>query len=418
MALVPSAQYPSQTDADPAYPQGKARNAGAFQDGTGTPLEKSWLNDTWGFQQALLAEAGITPSGTPDQVGASDYLEAVAFVAERAAAAATKLLLASQALKAWTVVSSSAGGGSRIGAARDPSRACALVSNGAASSTFRVRGDGKPTVAGNVASPLGDIARDPNTNTYVAAVGGTSFAYRSTNFGTSWTIATTKPAGAADLVVWGDGTFLAARDDFSVYTSPTGDVWTLRLTGITARSICATRDAVGVEYLLAASQIAVVVSSDSGVNWAAGGVLPDAASHNVTTATGMASAPVGNQLLPFYLANISGGTAYRVYRASADGTGWAQISSLPMPPDLVGDNAQVKLLSDHDTGALLAVLQTNGLTKGTWLFLSIDGGLSWFAGVNVDSSKSAVAMANGRVFIGSPTVGGLLMSCYESELLG
>lgn len=77
MSLIPSDRYPGQIDSDAGYPQGKARNSGSFQDGTGTPLEKDWVNDIWGFLQALLAESAITPSGDPDEVGASQYLEAV-----------------------------------------------------------------------------------------------------------------------------------------------------------------------------------------------------------------------------------------------------------------------------------------------------------------------------------------------------
>lgn len=408
MALVPSAQYPSQTDSDPAYPQGKARNAGSFQDGTGTPLEKNWVNDVWGFLQSLLAVAGITPSGTPDQVGASDYLDAVSHVAATAATAAS--------LKGWARVSSSITG-TNLGAARDASRALALISNGAASGTLRVRGDGSPTATGNIATGVADIARDPGTDTYVAAVGGVVFAYRSTNFGTSWTVATTKPADAALRVVWGDGAFLAIRANNAIYTSPTGDVWTARTTsgGILVRSCCATKDAVGTEYLLVASQVAVEVSSNAGVTWAAAGALPDAAHHGSSTATGMASVPVGNALLPFFLANYDSGTEYRVYRAAADGSGWTHISTLPLPLPLVGDNAAVRLIGDRDTGALLAVLQSNGTTKGTWLFLSIDGGESWASSVCVDAFLGAVAMANGRIFISNAA--GISMSSYEGELL-
>jgi hypothetical protein len=77
MALNPGASYPSQTTAgDPAYPQGKARNRALPGDGTGFPWTANVANDILGFQQALLAAAGITPSGVPDGVGASDYLSA------------------------------------------------------------------------------------------------------------------------------------------------------------------------------------------------------------------------------------------------------------------------------------------------------------------------------------------------------
>jgi hypothetical protein len=79
MAIDPSAEYGAQVDtSDPTgYPQGQARNISSPGDGTGTPLERKWVSDVWGFEQALLAAAGITPSGTPDKVGASQYLEAL-----------------------------------------------------------------------------------------------------------------------------------------------------------------------------------------------------------------------------------------------------------------------------------------------------------------------------------------------------
>lgn len=79
MAIVPSTNYSGQIDTSDstAYPQGKAQNVTVAGDGTGTPLEKAWVNDLWGFLQALLDRAGITPSGDPDEVGASDYLDAL-----------------------------------------------------------------------------------------------------------------------------------------------------------------------------------------------------------------------------------------------------------------------------------------------------------------------------------------------------
>lgn len=83
MALIPSSRYPAQTDSAAGYPHGKARNAGSYQDSTGTPLERDWVNDLWGFLQALLSNASITPSGDPDEVGASQYLEAVHFAARQ-----------------------------------------------------------------------------------------------------------------------------------------------------------------------------------------------------------------------------------------------------------------------------------------------------------------------------------------------
>lgn len=78
MALDLATTYPGQIDeSDPDYPTGKAQNVVVEGDGTGTPLEETWLNDLFGFQQALLAEADITPSGDADTAVASQYLEAV-----------------------------------------------------------------------------------------------------------------------------------------------------------------------------------------------------------------------------------------------------------------------------------------------------------------------------------------------------
>src|SRR5262245_7730447 len=79
MAIRPLDAYPGQVSgADPVgYPHGRAQNLSVPGDGTGSPLEKDWLNDHWGFLQAILSEKAITPSGTPDKVGASQYLTAI-----------------------------------------------------------------------------------------------------------------------------------------------------------------------------------------------------------------------------------------------------------------------------------------------------------------------------------------------------
>lgn len=76
--LIPKNRYPGQTDTgDAGFPEGKARNATTLNDGTGFPIEKDWVNDLLGAKQALVDEAGVTPSGDPDKVGASDELDAL-----------------------------------------------------------------------------------------------------------------------------------------------------------------------------------------------------------------------------------------------------------------------------------------------------------------------------------------------------
>ncbi|HKY40771.1 MAG TPA: hypothetical protein VJN18_32775 [Polyangiaceae bacterium] len=85
MALDLTVTYEGQVvDDDPNYPQGKARNIVVEGDGIGTPWEQQLVNDWLGFYQALLLAAGITPSGSPDHANASQYKEAVEWIAAAA----------------------------------------------------------------------------------------------------------------------------------------------------------------------------------------------------------------------------------------------------------------------------------------------------------------------------------------------
>lgn len=78
MAIRPEIKYPGRTTpASDAYPLGSAQDITTPGDGTGTPLQKDWINDIWGFLQALLAATDITPSGTPDTAQNSQYLQAL-----------------------------------------------------------------------------------------------------------------------------------------------------------------------------------------------------------------------------------------------------------------------------------------------------------------------------------------------------
>lgn len=107
MAIAPSSVYPGQVDtSDPSgYPYGTARNDVVVGDGSGTPLEELWVKDIFGFQQALLAAAGITPSNVPDKVGASQYLTALLQLSQATSDARAKLaLLKTQALN-WKLFS-------------------------------------------------------------------------------------------------------------------------------------------------------------------------------------------------------------------------------------------------------------------------------------------------------------------------
>lgn len=84
MAIRPVDEFQGQIDPVSAeYPHGKARNITAVGDGNGTPWERRIANDIFGLQQSLLEAAGITPSGVPDEVGASQYLQAMEILRRR-----------------------------------------------------------------------------------------------------------------------------------------------------------------------------------------------------------------------------------------------------------------------------------------------------------------------------------------------
>lgn len=75
MAIKPNELYPSRTTAPNVnYPYGGAQDVVVQGDGTGTPWRSPVVNDLWGFLQALLDNAGVTPSGAADTAVASQYL--------------------------------------------------------------------------------------------------------------------------------------------------------------------------------------------------------------------------------------------------------------------------------------------------------------------------------------------------------
>lgn len=82
MAINPFDAYPTQTvPPSGAYPYGAARDVVVPGDNLGTPYDAHVLNDIFGFFQAMLAAANVSPSGVPDAVGASQYLESIVKIA-------------------------------------------------------------------------------------------------------------------------------------------------------------------------------------------------------------------------------------------------------------------------------------------------------------------------------------------------
>lgn len=61
---------------DASYPYGSAQDESSPGAGDGSPYFKARADDIFGFQQALLADAGIVPSGNADTVLDSQYMQA------------------------------------------------------------------------------------------------------------------------------------------------------------------------------------------------------------------------------------------------------------------------------------------------------------------------------------------------------
>lgn len=68
---------PRANPGDGNYPNGSIKNESVPGANDGTPLDKDWGNDMVGFGDALLNAGGVTPSGLPDTVLASDRLTAL-----------------------------------------------------------------------------------------------------------------------------------------------------------------------------------------------------------------------------------------------------------------------------------------------------------------------------------------------------
>lgn len=76
MAIKP-ADYTYSNPASADYPYGSAVNASAPGATDGTPADEGWVNDMFGFHQALLSAAGIVASGAPDNAQVSQLRDAV-----------------------------------------------------------------------------------------------------------------------------------------------------------------------------------------------------------------------------------------------------------------------------------------------------------------------------------------------------
>lgn len=220
MALIPKDTYPGQIDSTDAvaYPHGKARNETGPNNNDGTPWEQELVNDILGFQQALLWAAGIMPSGDADEVGASDYLDAVNLLVHFKAVVG--------ALANQTVQTVAAGyGGTFQGIARGAGSFLAYGTSGEIQTLTQSVWSHKTAAAAFSGSFLGAAY----SGALWVLVGSTGEIQTSPD-STTWTHRVAGAAYAGDFfdVAHAAGTFIAVGAGGEIQTSPDGTTWTRR----------------------------------------------------------------------------------------------------------------------------------------------------------------------------------------------
>lgn len=269
MAISPLAKYFTQIDgSDPTgYPYGAARDDLTPDDGTGTPLQEDWVNDVFGLQQALLNEASIVPSGTPDKVGSSQYLDAIKAVIQDLADQNLKTLQ----LENWDTYQVDTFTGSLSGIRHHSSGVFITVgANDELQSSFDGITWTRRTSGGGPMDTLYGTAFDGTT--YVA-VGMSGRIKSSTNLAT-WTARTAANGytGSFTDIIYrppGDATagfFCAIGTSGEIQTSASGATWT-KQTQAGAYAGFFNRIAYGNELLVAVGDSGEIQTSQFAETW-------------------------------------------------------------------------------------------------------------------------------------------------------
>lgn len=266
MALIPSSRYPGQTDTgDPGYPHGKARNSTTFQDGTGTPRERDGINDSWGFHQALLAAGRVVPSGDPDEVGSSQYLQALqVIVGETARSEAEKVVLAN-----WEEA---------VDFPNDTTQLTwiagvfPLFLAMAAGGKLRTSPDGITWTARSTG--ISTRLRAAATSLTVAVIVGDEGTILRSTDGITWSSQTSGTSEDLRDVTYAIGLYVAVGTNGTILTSPDGITWTSRTSGLTTEDLYGVTSNVfqGIASLFVAvgsgTESAILTSPDA-VTWTA-----------------------------------------------------------------------------------------------------------------------------------------------------
>lgn len=392
MALVPSSQYPAQTDSDPAYPQGKARNAGTFQDGTGTPLEKNWVNDLWGFQQALLDDAEITPSGTPDQVGASDYLDAVKRIGEDSARRAlTPVLLRMRQIQIATPYADT---GAAMAVRRQSNGPLMIVKAGTDGVHRMSEHDDRAFEVGSVASITSLVTGLAASGARMVAIGtGGNRCCFTTDFGANWTAGSDLGATperiiynsthSRFMVTYASGANVAQDSDAN-------STWSVVDSGLTHVQGGIAHFSNGATIVCGYSGAAVEMarSTDGGGAWSSTSAVPNASDYSDS---GTIDGDGGGYI--YHAGRISASpTQLRICRADSS-MSWELLATISSPGIVT---FKPRILLCPDTGVLVLIYSLSG---GTVAIASRDGGLTWSDPAFYQTRfNNSFGIARGRLF--------------------
>ena len=213
MAINPETLFVGKiTPSSAAFPFGQARNITIPGDGRGTPFVAALINDVFGFQQSLLSAADLVPSGTPDEVGASQYLEALRVIVARASSVvfaslsdlqagldqAGKVIDTTTVTTARVLGFATANDGGGAEWRRDGTTGAPNTVSPATGQTFDAAGDGWTYIF-----TAGPVAREVNPMAFGAAADGATDSTEAFNGGLAYGDVLRIPSTAAGFAATG-----------------------------------------------------------------------------------------------------------------------------------------------------------------------------------------------------------------------
>lgn len=373
MALNYNDEFPAQTLVDAAYPLGKAKDVGAPGDATGTPWIQQLTNDYWGLLQRLLGRFGITPSATPDTGLVSQYFDAIDSLASGRAAEA--------AFASMKDIDPGVFGNGAKGVVYAGSGSNGFIvvgDNNGAPKKYKRSEDGNAwanNATDNTNNGPQRLAYDAAGDVVISCGGTASDMASSADKGDVWadevgamTSCDRALFNGTNFVGWG------VLDADNAQTSPDGSAWTLRNdTGqfSDAEEGDFNSNAAPNRVLIARiDQLAL--SDDSGVTWAdqAMALTP------VRQFNGIAYLRYNGQDVWVAVSDDEG-----IARSVDNGATWAWI-------EIAGSTAVDYKFVKHHSGGRLMLVGRDTNTSRSFIRVSIDGGLSW--GARIDITKQLV----------------------------